>query len=362
MDFVWTVMRMKKLMKFEFMENSLDWIRLFAALQVALSHYLNLIFFTYEKKGFADEILLAFKRCITLFPGVVILFAVSGFLMAASLDRRGNRLDFARKRFRRIYPGLWINIIFTLFLVIGLCRPAGGEKKELFLWMVVQGVGISYTPGFLKNFATGSINGALWTIMVEIQFYILLFLLWEYLRRKSDLWWKVTLVITFGINIVCYFAAADSLVSESAAALLGRTVLPYLFWFVYGMCLYRFGGQWIPKIGSKLPVLLVCYVAYKGCWQYFGWKVPGYYADFVTSLLLPCLVIGAAYVMGKHRLKTDFSYGIFLYHWLIINVIFYFDLPDRMNHVLLLAIYIAIFLSLALSSWVLVERRAIKNH
>ena len=72
---------------FSFGDNSLDLIRMFAALQIALTHYLNLTLLRYGVTGWQDSLLLGAKRIMTLFPGLILLFSISGFLMGASMER-----------------------------------------------------------------------------------------------------------------------------------------------------------------------------------------------------------------------------------------------------------------------------------
>ena len=67
--------------EFPWEENSLDYIRLFAALQVALTRYLNLTLIFYENTDRIDPFLLGFYKLLVWFPGVIILFTISGFLM-----------------------------------------------------------------------------------------------------------------------------------------------------------------------------------------------------------------------------------------------------------------------------------------
>ena len=42
------------------------------------------------------------------FPGVVILFSMSGFLVSASIERSKNKKEFFAKRVLRMYPELWV--------------------------------------------------------------------------------------------------------------------------------------------------------------------------------------------------------------------------------------------------------------
>lgn len=349
---------MKKQERIPFSENSLDLFRLFAALQVALTHYLNLFMIQYRDAGMEDTLLYGLKRILTLFPGLVILFSISGFLMGASLEKKEGRIAFAKKRFLRIYPALWANILLTAALVLILWKPGKHGVRSLFVWLGIQAMGIAYTPDFLQEF--GSINGALWTVMVEIQLYLLIFLGWNVLRKMGDIWWHLLFAFSILMNFACWWLEGSGMLPDSFVSLMGRTLFPYLVWFAAGLYLYHFRQRVLPVLTGFWPFLCLGYVLYKALWQHFSWQIPGYYADFVTSLLLPCVVLGGAYGFGKHRVKMDLSYGIFLYHWPIINVIFFYDLPHRMDHLLLFTGYMIVFLGLSAASWYLLERHALK--
>ena len=133
----------KNTTQFVFAENSLDILRLFAALQIAITHYLNLTMLTYGKDGPGDGLLLGFKRALTLFPGLIILFSISGFLMGETLMRTQNRKIFAQKRILRLYPALWVNIVLTIGMLSLLPGVVSGHGKDLLTWAVVQGVGLA---------------------------------------------------------------------------------------------------------------------------------------------------------------------------------------------------------------------------
>lgn len=137
--------------------------------------------------------------------------------------------------------------------------------------------------------------------------------------------------------------------------------MPYLVWFFAGLYLWHFKETILQKLTGKWFILLIVFICYKVCWQTFGWKLPGYYADLVTSLLLPVVVLACAYGWKKHRLKNDLSYGIFLYHWPLINLVFYWNLPKKMHHIPLFLLYVAGFLALACASWFLLERHVLKR-
>ena len=130
----------KNTTQFVFAENSLDILRLFAALQIAITHYLNLTMLTYGKDGPGDGLLLGFKRALTLFPGLIILFTISGFLMGETLMRTQNRKIFAQKRILRLYPALWVNIVLTIGLLSLLPGVVSGHGKDLLIWFGLYAV------------------------------------------------------------------------------------------------------------------------------------------------------------------------------------------------------------------------------
>lgn len=341
--------------------HSLDILRLFAALQIAITHYLNLTMLTYGKDGPGDGLLLGFKRALTLFPGLIILFSISGFLMGETLMRTQNRKIFAQKRILRLYPALWVNIVLTIGMLSLLPGVVSGHGKDLLTWAVVQGVGLAYTPSFLQTFAIESINGTLWALMVEIQLYVLVAVVWKRCLAWKDRTWHVLLVLTALLNLACGLLKNSGALPGAAVSLLDRSFLPYLVWFFAGLYLWHFKETILQKLTGKWFILLIVFICYKVCWQTFGWKLPGYYADLVTSLLLPVVVLACAYGWKKHRLKNDLSYGIFLYHWPLINLVFYWNLPKKMHHIPLFLLYVAGFLALACASWFLLERHVLKR-
>ena len=347
----------EKKSEFVFENNSLDWCRLFAAVQIAVSHFLALMLISYQEPGMLDVRLWSVRKMFTVFPGLILLFSISGFLMGHSLESGSDRKRFLRRRLLRVYPGLWANVAVTAVLIVGILRPSAENLKSLIVWTGVQAVGVAYTPHFLEGLGTGSVNGTLWTIMVEMQFYLLLFLFWDFWRKRKRSFWLVCFCLSAAGNLLCGFVQAS--LPSYAALLLERSCLPYLVWFLGGFCLYQYRERIMGRLIRVLPALWIFYVAYRVLWQKYAWPVAGYYEDIAVSLLLPCLTVGTAYALGRHRRKNDISYGIFLYHWLIINVFFCYDLPARVHHAVLLAVYCLLFCLFGSASWFLLERRAL---
>lgn len=107
--------------------------------------------------------------------GVPIFFGISAFLICHSIEHSMSLKNYLKKRFLRIFPELWLSTMVNVLCVTLL----GFFSKDLLVWAVMQCVGVPFTPGSFKNFASGSLNGAMWTIAVLIQMYIVLYFAWN---------------------------------------------------------------------------------------------------------------------------------------------------------------------------------------
>lgn len=151
-----------------------------------------------------------------------------------------------------MYPELWVctlvNLGFVCVLVPDLLD--GG----IIIWLVTQIVDIANIPACLKSFATGSINGVLWTVFTEIQLYIVLGFTYRYLKKWKNAYWMVFLLSLAITNIACAMAAehAGSLVTK----LMERIFCQYALWFFIGVFCYQ-------KQQSALPVLLVYLILWR---------------------------------------------------------------------------------------------------
>ena len=47
------------------------------------------------------------------------------------------------------------------------------------------------------------------------------------------------------------------------------------------------------------------------------------------SIFCPFIIMGLSYLLPSIRLKPDLSYGMFLYHWIILNIIVHFQLLSK---------------------------------
>lgn len=327
-------MRMEE--KISFSKNCFDPIRLWAAFSVMFLHYTG---YALKLSDNGIGVMKILRTIVSFFPGVVVLFAMSGYLISASFERSKSKKEYFIKRVFRMYPELWVCTLVNLFVVIILAK----EKldKSIFLWLGTQIFGIANTPACLSDFATGSINGALWTIFTEIQLYIVLGIFYPILKGLSTKKWLTLLSVMSGLNIICEILGSYS--TGMISKMIERLFIPYAIWFFIGVFCYTKKDTILPYLRKRIVLLLVIYCISK----ILPIDIPGYYSDIVTGILCPFIVVGGAYTLPVVRISHDITYGMFLYHWILLNVIIYFDGMNKLPWLLSVGIFLVSTLVLA---------------
>jgi len=143
---------------------SIDLLRGIACASVVLFHYLSRA----PRAGWMIDVPLRGIEPVAQYGylGVHLFFMVSGYVIFLSAVGRAPRL-FVASRVARLYPALWISATITMLLIV-----ARNDSRFLvdwtdYLWnltLIPQYVGARY------------VDGAYWSLAVELQFYILVWI------------------------------------------------------------------------------------------------------------------------------------------------------------------------------------------
>ena len=147
--------------------NNFDVLRLLAASLVLFSHSYAL---TDNAEPFAEISGWTFGEV-----GVVMFFAMSGFLIAKSWSDRPQLVPFAVKRALRILPALVVAVSVTVFVIGPLFTtlPLSSYFSDPVTWLYLVRCSLLITffgtlPGvFEDNPYPDAVNGSLWTLPVE---------------------------------------------------------------------------------------------------------------------------------------------------------------------------------------------------
>lgn len=283
-------------------ENCLSLVKLLAAFQVMIGHlqlHLQL-----QKLP---------RWLISYYNGVPIFFVISGFLISFSVKNSASYKEYLKKRFWRIFPELWLAVAFEIISIVVFYRSF--NAKHLAVFTFTQSTVFQFwTPNSLRGYGCGTPNGALWTICVMIQFYIIA---WLIIKLMSNRKWYVWAAVNTGLMIVSIIGkiSVGMMGSEILSKLYGQTIIRYCWLFFFGCFLAEFKDKFMPFISKFFFVFLIAALIP------FLTKLDinaGY--NVLWSLLLVTGLIGFAYRFPKLALRKDISYGIFLWHMIIVNI------------------------------------------
>lgn len=165
------------MIKKQLQDNNFDILRLFFAIFVIVTHSFVLSGFT------LNEPLSNFTKGQINFSyiGLRGFFIISGFLIFQSFERSNNIFDFMWKRILRIFPGLLVISVLSIFVVgpiiskLSLLNYFSNKNTYLVLFESIDLFferNLHTLPGvFDKNIYSPEINGSLWTISYEFLFY-----------------------------------------------------------------------------------------------------------------------------------------------------------------------------------------------
>jgi peptidoglycan/LPS O-acetylase OafA/YrhL len=328
-----------------FRVNNFDLLRILAALQVMVIHSM-------ARLGVPVP---GGLKWLEWFPGVPIFFVISGYLVSASFERQDNLWRYLKNRFLRIYPGLWACIGVTVIVTTIL----GYKRTHLldFAWLPAQLLGLIYTPEFLKHFGVGTYNGSLWTIPIELQFYLVLPLVYFARQRfrKSDSVVPVLLGLFIVIVLILNYALPGFNTQQETRIdkVIRYTFVSSFYLFLLGVALQRVHAFRSKIIAGKALYWIAGYVL-------LMLVLPEHLSPVLmvlSYLVLGITTVSVAYTVpkaGEQILRgQDISYGVYIYHGLVINLLVEMNMRPGLYEI---GIVVISTLVLGAVSWKLVEQ------
>ncbi len=330
--------------------NNFDLIRLFAASQVAILHGAKHL-------GYDND----FLQIFSLFPGVPIFFFVSGFLIYGSYDKSSANpkpiQNFFTKRILRLYPALLLCLIVSILSVwhSGYFQTTDIKSLNFVSWFLAQSTFFQfYNPDFLRGYGVGVLNGSLWTISVEIQFYMLtplIFLAFKYWSRYII--YGLVLIFVFANILNTHLNETETMIEK----LFTVSFIPWLYMFVLGALCYKHQQiiAYVMKVPFFITLSLFAIIYYYT--RNLGWDNG---INPIAYIALLALVIKCAFTfpnLSDTILKrNDFSYGIYIAHMPIINYLLYIGIEGALGFIYAMILTIGF----AILSWYVIEKPSLK--
>jgi peptidoglycan/LPS O-acetylase OafA/YrhL len=258
---------------------------------------------------------------------VQAFFVVSGFLVTMSFENSSSIKSYISKRLRRITPA-YVAVIIAAALGLSAIStlPLGAYFADREFWryvafnLVLSNFSAPSLPGVFQSNYMSAVNGSLWTIKIEVAFYFLVpFIVWA-TRRAGP--FKVLGTI-FVVSVIW------KLGFSAAATTTGMEIYGKLAKQLPGQMCFFAGGAWAyyRTLRGKTISVLVAAVAVAVYALGSGW-----FYDLTAPFAVTAVVSWAAIAgprlpaVAKHG---DFSYGIYLCHFPLIQSLVALGLYQR---------------------------------
>jgi len=336
--------------------NNFDLIRLLAAFQVVYGH-------SFSHLRINNDVVSFFYSFLKYFPGVPIFFTVSGFLIFWAFDRNPNIKQYTLNRVLRLYPALYVCLFITIVLLVCNSTTNLLSHQNFYAWLIAQlTIFQFYTPEILRFWGVGTPNGSLWTIAVEVQYYILVPIIFL-LMRKAKKW-----VVLASLILASIFAnfTLNTMPENILQKLAFVSIVPYLFNFLIGSVFYIFWNKLGGLVQNNFYKWALAYVAYVLVFDViFEFNLTSYHITNIfqpiSMFILSSLVLSFSFSMNTLSEKllkhNDISYGLYIYHMLVVNTLLSMGISQSLLSFVLVFIFTTI---LAYISWILVEKPSLK--
>lgn len=220
----------------------LDGLRVVAIVMVMFFHYYSRFLETHYTYNFAIPTIFSYG-----YLGVELFFIISGFVISLTLSKCNSFVEFMKKRFIRLIPAMIICSTVTFgFIVLFDRNNLFRESKSIINW-VISNTFIS--PLLINTIFPANISyidGAYWSLWVEITFYIFAGLL--YFLSPQRLIGNFSIVVFTGLAgfFLCISATGMNLltpyIGENFYIALRTffkifSFFEYGIWFLIGMVL-----------------------------------------------------------------------------------------------------------------------------
>jgi peptidoglycan/LPS O-acetylase OafA/YrhL len=313
-------------------ENNFDIVRLVLAAIVVFVHAYDLSL---------SSSLAFIPHVVSAHVAVEGFFAISGFLIFASYERCKSLREYFTNRAFRILPGYWLSTVFCLLIAFSLGSFHVGKfllanlTFANFLHPGIDGV-------FESNPSNAFMNGALWTIKIEVMFYLAVpVLVWlcRRLHRDAVLWTLIVLSVVYRVALVRHESLDLQLPGQLSFFLVGTLIY-------YHLAFFKKHGKWF------VLAAVLCYALH--VWK--GWFFP-------RPLATATLTLGASLLLPQIKGPTrwgDFSYGTYILHYPIVQMIVAMGLYSVHPLAALLVTVVIVAVAASLS-WFLIEKPALAH-
>ncbi|TAM63094.1 acyltransferase [Mycobacterium sp.] len=284
--------------------------------------------------------------------GVDGFFAISGFLITRSWITDPRLRDYLTARALRILPGFYVCLIVTAFVFAPLSVAIqGGSAAKLLgstapLEYVLKNSAVAYLQhdvgGTPRDVPGGDAwNGSLWSLIWELLCYLVVAGIG--VAGLANRRWisPAILVLATGLALVLPPLTFPGVWTIPQLAVRSAIM------FSAGAAMY----QWRDVIPARWSLVAVCIVIVLA-----ASRLPDYRVVGALPLAYAVIVSGALLQSDRLRLRTDLSYGVYIYAFPVQQLLGVCGLAAVLYPPVFFLVAVVATLPLAAASWFLIEK------
>jgi peptidoglycan/LPS O-acetylase OafA/YrhL len=323
-------------------QNNFGFVRLIFALLVVVAHSSELV----DGNRSREPLTMMFGTLSLGELAVDGFFLISGYLVAQSLAGSGSLGNYLRKRVLRIYPGFSVAYLICFALVAPL---AGGSVLAVQWSTFIKLPGHILlldqpsVPDAFASLAHPLLNGSMWTIPYEFRCYVILGMVWLFLKQpiQAAFWTVAVSVLLFAVpgRLLPLFIGEP------------EPLFRFLGVFLTGTAFYLLRDH-VPYTNRHAAVAATVLAS----------------ALFAQPLAEPAVAVFGGYLifwfaflpntptLNRINNATDISYGTYLYAYPLQNLIIWFW-PTKPSPLMILILSSVGAMLAGYLSWIAIEKR-----
>jgi peptidoglycan/LPS O-acetylase OafA/YrhL len=327
-------------------QNNFGFLRLVFALLVVVSHSFELV----DGNRSREPLTTMFGTLSFGELAVDCFFIISGYLVAKSLAGSGSTGNYLRKRALRIYPGFCVAYLICFAIVAPLADGSFSAVPWSAFIELPARILLLEPPSVRDAFAGlahPTLDGSMWTIAYEFRCYIILGMVWLFLKQPMQAAFSIVAVS------IALFCVHDG---RLLRLLIGEPepLFRLLSIFLTGTAFYvlrdhvHYTNRHAAVAATILAFMLFAKPLAEPAVAIFGGYLIFWFAFLPNTPTL-----------NRINNETDISYGTYLYAWPLQNLIIWFW-PTKPNPLIVLTLSWFGAMLAGYLSWIAIERRVLR--
>lgn len=328
-------------------QNNFNFLRFYFAFIVVVGHLIVI-----SKK----EALQIFSPYFNTYISVTSFFCISGFLITRSYLNSQSLKSYFTKRATRLLPAYIFVIIggaFAFSIISSYTLLEYFSHPHFFKYLAANLSFLNFIeptlPGvFVNNGISNPVNGALWTLKVEISFYLAIPILISFIEKIKRKYQVFIIIYLLSVIYKYSFEYYSEISGDDIFIMIGRQLPGFMSYFICGISLNYYFQYFLSNKKWLFTLGVIVFLVERN----FGLEI-------LTPAALSLIVFSIAFSfkqLNSFAKYGDISYGIYIYHCLIINIVVDLGYFERNNPFVVSIFILLTVVLIGFASWHIVEK------